>query len=82
VSEAASHAGPDIFQSYLLHHRHSRALLALGREAEARAALSVAYAELSALLDGLTPEQRARSRTAIPAHRALLADASRLLGVQ
>jgi len=82
VSEAASHAGPDIFQSYLLHHRHSLALLALGREAEARASLAVAYAELSALLDGLTPEQRARSRTAIPAHRALLADASRLLGVQ
>ena len=50
--------------------------------AEARAALAVAYAELSALLDGLTPEQRARSRTAIPAHRALLADASRLLGAQ
>jgi tetratricopeptide (TPR) repeat protein len=82
VSEAASHASPDIFQSYLLHHRHARGLLAVGRDADACAALAAAYAELSALLDGLTPEQRARSRTAIPAHRALLADASRLLGVQ
>ncbi len=82
VSEAAVHASPDIFQSYLLHHRHARVLLALGDDADARAALAVAYAELTALLDGLTPDQRVHSRAAIPAHRALLADASRLLGVQ
>ncbi len=80
TGEAVAAAGPDIFQSYLLHHRHARALLALGRQAEARAALANAAAELGALLHGLPPDLCERSRTAIPAHRALLADAAHLLG--
>jgi len=74
TGEAAAAANPNVFQSYLLHHRHARALYAANHPAEAQAALAQAMDEFTALLDSLSPAQRERSRTAIPAHRQLLAD--------
>lgn len=79
TGEAVAAADPNVFQSYLLHHRHFQALHAAGRQAEGRAALSQAVAELTSLLESLSPAQEARSREAIPAHRELLADGARWL---
>jgi hypothetical protein len=66
-------ADPNVFQSYLLYHRRFRALCAANREDEARSALAQSLDEFTALLESLSPEQREHSRTAIPAHRVLLA---------
>ena len=79
TAEAVDGVDPSVFQSYLLHHRRFRVLRAAGRTDEARAALVQAMAEFSAILDSLSPEQRTRSRGAVPAHRALLADAEFVL---
>jgi Tetratricopeptide repeat. len=76
TSKGAAGADPNVFQSYLVHYRHFKALAAAGRQAEAQSALARAWQEFNALLDSLTPAQRERSRTAIPAHRELLADAA------
>ncbi len=76
TSESAAGADPNVFQSYLVHYRHFKALAAAGCQAEAQSALARAWQEFNALLDSLTPAQRERSRTAIPAHRELLADAA------
>jgi hypothetical protein len=74
TAEGVAGADPNVFQSYLLYHRHFQTLHAAGRADDARALLAQAVDELTALLDSLSPEQRERSRRAIPAHRALLAD--------
>lgn len=79
TAEGVAGADPNVFQSYLLYHRHFQTLHAAGRPDEARALLAQAVDELTALLDSLSPAQRERSRTVIPAHRALLTDAKLFL---
>lgn len=75
VNDAAAQVTPDVFQSYLLHHRCFKVWRAAGEHAAAQRALQLALQEFDALLDTLSPEQRQQSRTSIPAHFALLADA-------
>ncbi|MEZ4640131.1 MAG: AAA family ATPase [Caldilineaceae bacterium] len=79
TAEAVDGVDPNVFQSYLLYHRRFRVLRAAGNPDEARAALVQAITEFSAVLDSLSPEQRARSRGMVPAHRLLLADAETVL---
>ncbi|MBX2998248.1 MAG: AAA family ATPase [Caldilineaceae bacterium] len=79
TAEGVAGADPNVFQSYLLYHRHAQTLRAAGRADEAGALLAQAVDEFSALLGSLSPDQQARSRRAIPAHRALLADAELFL---
>jgi predicted ATPase/DNA-binding SARP family transcriptional activator len=71
TGEGVAGADPNVFQSYLLYHRHAQTLRAVGRADEARALLAQAVNEFSSLLESLSPDQRERSRTAIPAHREL-----------
>jgi len=75
VDKAAAQVTPDVFQSYLLHHRCFKVRRAAGDHAAAQEALRLGLQEFDAILATLSPEQRQRSRTSIPAHRALLADA-------
>ncbi|MFN3335333.1 MAG: hypothetical protein ACK47M_22785, partial [Caldilinea sp.] len=75
VNNAAAQVTPDVFQSYLLHHRCFKVWRAAGEHAAAQKALSLALQEFDAILSTLSPEQRQHSRTSIPTHCALLADA-------
>ena len=75
VNNAAAQVTPDVFQSYLLHHRCFKVWRAGGQHESAQTALRLAMQEFDAILVTLSPEQRQHSRTSIPAHCALLADA-------
>lgn len=75
VNAAAAMVTPAVFQSYLLHYRCFKVWRAAGEHAAAQQAMRRALQEFDAILDTLSPEQRQQSRTRVPAHRALLADA-------
>jgi DNA-binding SARP family transcriptional activator len=75
VNEAAAQVTPAVFQSYLLHYRCFKVWRAASEHAAAQQAMRRALQEFNAILETLSPEQRQKSRTNVPAHRGLLADA-------
>jgi DNA-binding SARP family transcriptional activator len=73
VEEAVARLVPGVEQAHVVHFQHYRALQAVGRREEARAALERAYHGLQTLLAGLSPEQQRMSRERVPEHRDILA---------
>ncbi|MFQ5340276.1 MAG: tetratricopeptide repeat protein, partial [Anaerolineae bacterium] len=72
TTEAVARLRDGVEQAYLVYFRHYQALLAVGREGEARSALEQAHRALQAVIAGLSPEQQQTSLERVPEHRAIV----------
>lgn len=72
TDEAMARLRPGVERAYLVPFVHYQVLKALGKDQEARSALEKAVQGLMAMLEDLPAEQRHKSLTRVPEHRALI----------
>ncbi|MFZ5910019.1 MAG: ATP-binding protein [Chloroflexota bacterium] len=72
TEEAMRRLSPDVEQGYLIPYWHAQALNAVGRSAEACAAITQSYEMLQKMLSGLSPEQQRLSLENVQEHREIM----------